>query len=238
MEFTVDWSRFTPFLVGLLSFFLGIFIGRIDRKIARDKAEQKPPEVVEKFIPENSLISIVLDEQMRPVIKLDGNPVTSLDADQRQRMIGLINIMRPLLEGRPAPAQSQPGLASPSAGASPLQARLQQAASSQVPIPAPAPEVKPVPAAISFGATGKKIAQEPTPPATIAGQIDEILQRKLIGHPLGERGIKVADSPGGGVTIFIGTEKFEGVGDVPYPDVKAILQQAIADWEKKYTPGM
>lgn len=253
MEISFDYSRLIPIVVGIVALFLGMIIGRLDRRQAREKEKNRPPEIVEKVVPEASLMSIVLDEGMRPVVKLDGVPVTSLDPDQRQRMIGLVNILRPLLDSRPAPGQTPPGPApvsqrlSPTPGepAAPISQRLASTPpphgpgpiSQRLSQPAPAPEVKPIPAKISFSAPSKRESQELVRPATIAAQIDEILQARLVGHPLAERGIKVMNSLTGGVDIFVGTEKFEGVGEVPYPEVKAVLQQAIAEWEKTYTPG-
>jgi NOL1/NOP2/fmu family ribosome biogenesis protein len=51
------------------------------------------------------------------------------------------------------------------------------------------------------------------------------------------RGIRLQESPEGGVIVLVGTQKFAGVGEVTDPEVKAILQDAISAWEKKYTPG-
>jgi hypothetical protein len=257
MEVNFDPSVTLPWIIGIVALILGWVMGRIDRRNAREKENKKPPEVVEriveKVIPDTSLLSITLDEQMRPVVKLDGEPVSALGPEQRQRMIGLINILRPLLDVRAAPVQIQPkpgpitqlltpdpdsaptpsGVAPlpPQAGAGPISQRM-------APPLTPAPEVKPVPVKISFGGAPKKQSQELARPSTIAAQIDEILQGKLVGHPLAQQGIKVMDSATGGVTIVVGNQRFEGVGDVPYPEVKAVLQQAIAEWEKKYTPGL
>ena len=33
-------------------------------------------------------------------------------------------------------------------------------------------------------------------------------------------------------------QKYAGVGDVPDPEVQDIIRAAIAEWEKKYTPGL
>ena len=69
-------------------------------------------------------------------------------------------------------------------------------------------------------------------------QIDQILQLKLVNTPLAGLGIKIQESPGGGVMVMVGLKKYEGVGDVPDPAIKAVLQAAVAEWEKKYTPGL
>ena len=46
------------------------------------------------------------------------------------------------------------------------------------------------------------------------------------------------ESPSGGVIVFVGVNKYEGVEDVPNEDVKAAIRAAIAEWEQKYTPGL
>ena len=100
------------------------------------------------------------------------------------------------------------------------------------------PKVEPVPARITFGLSPKKITEQPAAALSMVQQIDEILQLKLVNTPLAGLGIKIQESPGGGVMVMVGLKKYEGVGDVPDPAIKAVLQAAVAEWEKKYTPGL
>ncbi len=72
----------------------------------------------------------------------------------------------------------------------------------------------------------------------MVAQIDEILQAHLDGTPLGERGIFLAQSPQGGVYVYVGLTRYDGVEDVPDPEVKAAIRAAIKEWENKYTPGL
>jgi hypothetical protein len=95
--------------------------------------------------------------------------------------------------------------------------------------PTPAPAPKPVIAAAK--------EEKPAAALSIVGQIDEILQARLASTKLVERGIRLMESPEGGVIVWVGLQKFMGVGEVTDPDVKAIIQAAISEWEKKYTPG-
>ncbi len=46
------------------------------------------------------------------------------------------------------------------------------------------------------------------------------------------------ESLSGGVLVYIGVDKYEGIEDVPSEEVKAAIRAAIAEWEKKYTPGL
>ncbi len=71
----------------------------------------------------------------------------------------------------------------------------------------------------------------------MVGQIDAILQTKLIGTPLATRGIRLVESAQGGAMVVVGLNRYEGVGEVPEPEVQAVIRAAIAEWENKYTPG-
>lgn len=69
-------------------------------------------------------------------------------------------------------------------------------------------------------------------------QINDILQARLADTPLAGRGIRLQESPEGGVIVLAGTQKFAGVDEVTDPEVKVAIQAAIGAWEKKYTPGL
>ena len=76
------------------------------------------------------------------------------------------------------------------------------------------------------------------PANSIVGQIDSVLQSRLEGTPLGERGIFMTQSPEGGVVVYVGLTRYNGVDDVPDPEIKAAIRAAISEWEDKYTPGL
>lgn len=79
----------------------------------------------------------------------------------------------------------------------------------------------------------------PIPPAgSIVSQIDSILQARIVGTPLEERGVFLAQSPEGGVMVYVGLTKYMGVEDVPDSEVKAAIRSAITEWENRYTPGI
>jgi hypothetical protein len=70
------------------------------------------------------------------------------------------------------------------------------------------------------------------------GQIDSILQSQIVNTPLIEKGIRLQESPEGGVVVWVGINKYEGVDEVPDDAIKAAIRAAIATWESKYTPGL
>jgi hypothetical protein len=69
-------------------------------------------------------------------------------------------------------------------------------------------------------------------------QIDSILQSQIAGTPLIEKGIRLQESPEGGVIVWVGMSKFQGVEDVPDEQIKAAIRAAISVWESKFTPGL
>ncbi len=70
------------------------------------------------------------------------------------------------------------------------------------------------------------------PGLSIVQQIDYILQKKIKGTALASMGIRLSGSMDGGVIVWVGMNRYEGVGAVPDPTVKAVIQEAIAEWEQ------
>ncbi len=70
--------------------------------------------------------------------------------------------------------------------------------------------------------------------ASIAAQVDEILQEKLVGSPLASRGIRVMELPSKGLVVMIGLQQYQEVEEVPDPDIRNLIQEAVAEWERRY----
>jgi len=133
------------------------------------------------------------------------------------------------LEGKPAPAP---------APTPPPQSRPVMPTAPQTHLPpiAPSPVINPL-----TSPRPTTIAKEdrPSAPATsIVGQIDTVLQARLEGTRLAERGIFLAQSPDGGVMVYVGLTKYMGIDEVPDAEIKAAIRAAITEWENKYTPGL
>jgi hypothetical protein len=237
MEF--NWS-ILGWIAGLVFVYIfGLYEGR-GQGYKRRKAEEP---ATKKDEPEPQAVTVKVDDPGLLRIKNDGGhftldldgtrvDTTALTADQRRRLIDMLNLMRPWLEGKPVSAPETVSSVHPP---------------SPQPGPAPSPST-PLPQMRTPQPSSQRIASRPTtmapedrpatPAGSIVGQIDSILQMRLAGTPLEDRGVFLAQSPEGGVMVYIGLTKYNGIDDVPDPEVKAAIRAAIAEWENKYTPGL
>jgi hypothetical protein len=100
------------------------------------------------------------------------------------------------------------------------------------------PEVQPIStdmtAVLSSAVSSVLRKPETARPATMAAQINEILQQKLLNSTLSRLDIRVMDDPEGGVLVAVGDERFNSVSDVTDPQIQALLRECVAEWEKRY----
>lgn len=232
---------FIRFLFAFGGILVGWAIGFFDSKLRADKkiraAEEKAQIAVQQAKGEaeravmaaqaerdaasaqptgTTLLRLWLDAAERPALDLDGQRVETapISEHHRKRMLTLLNVMRPWIEGKPAP---MPPPAAPR------------------PAPAAAPRTAPVPAPAAVSPASKE--EKTAAPLSIVGQINEILQARLASTLLINRGIRLQESPEGGVIVWVGLQKFAGVDEVTDPEVQAVIRAAIAEWERRYSPG-
>jgi hypothetical protein len=75
--------------------------------------------------------------------------------------------------------------------------------------------------------------KKPLPPdRSIAAQVNDIFLDIIAGTELEKRGIRLMELPGKGMVVMIGLTQYDSVDDVPDPEIKAALKQAVATWEK------
>jgi hypothetical protein len=254
MEF--NWSILV-WIAGLIFVYIfGLYEGRGQGYKKRKAEEEQEKKEKPAPSPEIKTGTVTVDDPGLLRIKnekgsfaldLDGRRVNplSLSPDQRKRLIDMLNIMRPWLEGRSAPAPSMNASQSltPSQPTS-ISDRLEAfggapAQSQPAPVqPARSPSQPVPPSAAPRFSTIAKEDRPVTPSNSIVGQIDSILQARLDGTALGERGIFLTQSPEGGVAVYVGLTRYNGVDDVPDPEIKAAIRAAILEWEDKYTPGL
>lgn len=252
MEF--NWS-ILGWIAGLIFVYaFGLFEGRSQgykKRKAEEAQEKKEHPAPAATAPETITVDDpgllrIKDENGSYVLDLDGRRVKPalLSPDQRRRLIDLLNIMRPWLEGRSEPAAAPASSARPTVPPPPmttpttLEERLQAIGSPPPPSrPAPVSPASSPPQTASRLPTIAKEERPSAPANSIVSQIDAILQEHLAGTPLEERGIFLRQSPEGSVNVYVGLTRYSGIDDVPDPAIKSAIRAAIAEWENKYTPG-
>ena len=217
----------------------------------QEKKDQPTPKPATITVDDPGLLRIK-NENGLLTLDLDGTRAntSSLSPEQRRRLIEMLSLMRPWLEGRPVPAPSIKTSTHPPPD-QPRPAPVSPALSTPSQTPQPSPALAPgdLLSKSSVATTQGQpvaprtstIAKEDRPPAaanSIVTQIDTILQARLSGTPLGERGIFLTQSPEGGVIVYVGLTRYSGVDEVPDAEVKAAIRAAISEWEDKYTPGL
>jgi hypothetical protein len=135
----------------------------------------------------------------------------ALQAEQRQRLISVVLDLRSWLEAaRPS---------SPAAAPDPV-------TSQQI--------VQPLTVVSPDKPKGKAVeGVKPIPILkSIVEQIDDVLQVKILVSPFNDRKIGLVEGPGGAVIVKDGINRYEGIDTVPDPEIKALIRQAVAEWEK------
>jgi len=175
------------------------------------------------------------------------------DPDIGRGFVTTIKDLQKFMAGTQSPATSLPSIPEPqrppeppaTTSSQPPAATFSQpptAPSGQPPAPTPArktlsdlpPIQKPSMNPFKQAKVLKDMEKELGPaPKSIPEQIDEILQERLARTPHRGRGCRVYLSPKGGVVFELDGKTYEGVGDVPDPEVQAIIRSAVAEWEKK-----
>jgi hypothetical protein len=74
-----------------------------------------------------------------------------------------------------------------------------------------------------------------TAPFSIVTQIDAILQGMLHDSPMKAKGIRLVEDPNGGVTVWVGIQRYPGIDAVTDPEALAIIRAAVAEWERHST---
>ena len=246
----VETTYFVIIIIAMAAMFFGygfgLYEGRSQGKKMRraEEAQEKkenPPAPVALATPaavtvDDPGLMRIKNENGHLTLDLDGSRMdtAALSTDQRKRLIEMLTLIRPWLEGKPAPAP-QPKPSDPTQGRP-----VPPTPTSSAPQPS-LPPMPPQPAMTPIASRPSTMAKEdrPSAPATsIVGQIDSVLQARLAGTPLEDRGVFLAQTPEGGVIVYVGLTKYAAIDDVPDAEVKAAIRAAITEWENKYTPGL
>jgi hypothetical protein len=114
--------------------------------------------------------------------------------------------------------------------------QIQSGRSSGAAPPAAGQAGQPAPAAAIGAASASPAQPINAGPQSIAGQIDEILQARLENTPLAERGIQLVELPDQGLVVKVGQAQYTDLTQVPDPEVRAVIAESVAEWEKRAGP--
>jgi len=201
---------------------VGYLIGLLETSIKASRKGKKSAaaEPIPSTDGDTTILRLSADAARQLHLELDGSraDTAALTPEQRRRLITLLTRMRPWLESgatEPAPRPAPPRTPGAAAAASIA------------------------PAAAVTKPTADEKAEEETPIATasIVAQIDKILQARLAGTSLAERGIRLQELPDGGAAVYVGLQRYGGVDEIPDPHIQAVIREAIAAWEQGVTPG-
>jgi hypothetical protein len=203
---------FPLIMVALLGVAVGLLLERsLNRRKKTPHQASTPVSPVENELASEGDVEILRAWRTlsgRIWLEMDGarlNGKESLQPNQRRRLVSMLVDLRPWLENTPA-AKAVPEI-------------LPDPVSSEVSL---AKKDRP---------DLKDIKPEPVL-KSIVEQIDAVLQDKLQISPLKDRDIHLTEGVGGIVFVRDGLKKYEGIDSVPEPEIKALIRQAVADWEK------
>lgn len=248
---TVTWPVLAIWGVSLLAVVVGFLIGYIDsnlRSAKKIEAAESKAEVVraeaENRIAEAGILktqapTVVDDPGLlrlknnngTPFLEMDGAVlnVKNVSADQKKRLIELLSIIRPWLEGgQPIPAAPTKTMTPPPPVSQPVSSPM---ASLIRPVLLPtSPNTTPLPVT--------SLSEKEFKALSIIAQIDHVFQTRIVGTAYEGMGIRIMEGAVGSVEVKIGTNKYPSIDDVPDADIKKAIRAAIAEWEEKYTPSV
>jgi len=71
-------------------------------------------------------------------------------------------------------------------------------------------------------------------PLPLVDEIDDLVQQRLQKQPgLATRHIRLTTGTAGGLRVYVDQQAFDAVDDISDPQVKAIIQDAIREWESR-----
>ncbi len=77
------------------------------------------------------------------------------------------------------------------------------------------------------------MSKEKETPKSIAAQVDEILQEKLLQSGLHNRAIRLMEIPEKGLVFMVDGKAYDGVSDIPDEPVRELIRECVAEWEKR-----
>jgi hypothetical protein len=229
-------------IVGVIAIILGYLVAILENRLTTvlkegrgDVNPDDPLDPDEKPTPkldEHDVLKVTIDPGLKWHLELDGVRIEpdGLTAEQRTRLVNVVVQIRPWIDGKivpvaaPKPPDAGPDLAAPSS----------LVASTPVGTQPPVTSPLRVDAVRGFRSLLENDMKKPEPikGPSIVGLIDEVLQKKLEGSPLASKRIRLEEGSVGEVVVYVGAIRYSGIDAVPDDDIKAIIREAITEWDK------
>lgn len=103
------------------------------------------------------------------------------------------------------------------------------------PAPSAPPRVEALPPAVTPAVPAAPVEVKKV--GSIVQQINDVLQENLREAGLTNRGVSLMEDPRQGVIVNIGLQRFIGIEAVPDPEIKALIQAAVKEWEQRTENG-
>jgi hypothetical protein len=212
-----------------IGFFLGLFLLSLNTPLTKsltkkaeevdqesDEASDQPDKEIIKPSPESHLIlQIWQEEGQPPVYEQDGTFFAKEDLPEE--LLNVITIHEPVPE---EPESTQPPIvedepAEPVADVT----------------PAPVEEVPPAPVS-DIPELDDAEEDEEAKMLSVVDEVNNILQRKLIGSPLAGKGIHLMENHNNEIRFWVGLNSYNDVEDIPDPEVRKIIDESVKEWER------
>lgn len=205
---------------------VGYLLGLLEAFIKNSKKEAKEDKIAPAESQADGEMSHALEvlepevlaifERMSGALKLrlDGEIVeytSDLSTEQRERLLNLVISLRPWLDTQKIEKPLAP---------LPADGKISTMSISTT----PAADAK-----IDLDARAEEIIHSKL---SMVEQIDRILQKKLDGSPMEQRGIRLRSAISGGLLIQIGLEEYDAIEKIPEQAIQDIIREASAEWEK------
>jgi len=75
-------------------------------------------------------------------------------------------------------------------------------------------------------------AKSETRMLSVIDEVNNILQKKLIGSPLAGKGIHLMENHNKEIRFWVGLDSYDDVDEIPDPEVRQIIDAAVKEWER------
>jgi len=72
----------------------------------------------------------------------------------------------------------------------------------------------------------------PETPTSLAGQINAVLQSRLVNTPFDKRGIRIVEGPDGNVVFQVGMDRYQSMDEIPDEEVRNVIRSAVEKWQE------